>query len=77
MITIDNSLQQQIQKQREKELFQKKRNEETKRERDIEKERESVSNMGAERSENRKRTMSNTHVKPRKSLTHSRRDYFY
>jgi hypothetical protein len=33
MITIDNSLQQQIQKQREKEVFQKKRNEETKRER--------------------------------------------
>jgi hypothetical protein len=25
--------------------------------------------MGAERSENRKRTMSNTHVKPKKSLT--------
>jgi hypothetical protein len=33
MITIDNSLQQQIQKQREKEFSQKKRNEETKRER--------------------------------------------
>jgi hypothetical protein len=39
MFTIDNSLQQQIQKQREKEFSQKKRNEETKRERDIEKER--------------------------------------